>query len=103
MENDYYLKQAYKLKTEADTLNLYENWADSYERTLADQGYVTPKRCAEALSIIVADTSVPSIDEKPTFLSATPERPVPHPISSIGAAISVRWRDKASAQRLGVT
>ena len=38
MENDHYLKQAYKLKTEADTLNLYENWADSYERTLADHG-----------------------------------------------------------------
>ena len=47
MENDHYLKQAYTLKTEADTLNLYENWADSYERTLADHGYVTPKRCAE--------------------------------------------------------
>ena len=62
MENDHYLKQAYTLKTEADTLNLYENWADSYERTLADHGYVTPKRCAEALSRHLTDITAPILD-----------------------------------------
>ena len=62
MENDHYLKQAYKLKTSSDTLNLYENWADSYEQTLATYGYVTPKRCAEALSRHLTDITAPILD-----------------------------------------
>ena len=62
MENDHYLKQAYKLKTSSDTLNLYENWADSYEQTLAIYGYVTPKRCAEALLRHLTDITAPILD-----------------------------------------
>lgn len=62
MENDHYLKQAYQLKTSSDTLNLYENWADSYEQTLAIYGYVTPKRCAEALLRHLTDITAPILD-----------------------------------------
>ena len=50
MADDRFLKQAYRLKTTDDTLDLYQGWADSYEATLREHGYVTPQRCADALS-----------------------------------------------------
>ena len=33
MADDRFLKQAYRLKTTDDTLNLYQGWAGSYEAT----------------------------------------------------------------------
>ena len=50
MADDRFLKQAYRLKTTDDTLDLYQGWADSYDVTLREHGYVTPQRCADALS-----------------------------------------------------
>ena len=50
MADDRFLKQAYKLKTMDDTLDLYKGWANSYDTTLREHGYVTPQRCADALS-----------------------------------------------------
>ena len=50
MADDRFLRQAYRLKTTDDTLNLYQGWADSYDVTLREHGYVTPQRCADALS-----------------------------------------------------
>ena len=62
MTDDRFLKQAYTLKTTDDTLTLYEGWADSYEKTLRAHGYVTPQRCAEALSHHFAETDAPILD-----------------------------------------
>lgn len=62
MTDDRYLKQAYQLKTTDDTLSLYEGWADSYDETLRKHGYVTPQRCAAALSRHLDDPNAPVLD-----------------------------------------
>ena len=62
MGDDQFLKQAYKLKTTDDTLHLYQGWADSYDATLRQHGYVTPQRCAEALSRHMDERDVPILD-----------------------------------------
>ena len=62
MADDRYLKQAYKLKTTEDTLDLYQGWADSYDEALRDHGYVTPQRCAKALTRHLDDHAAPVLD-----------------------------------------
>lgn len=62
MADDRFLKQAYKLETIDDTLNLYKGWADSYDETVRDHGYVTPQRCADALSRHLEDRNAPILD-----------------------------------------
>jgi len=49
MADDQFLKQAYRLKSQQDTLALYEQWAESYDGAVRAHGYVTPQRCAAAL------------------------------------------------------
>ena len=62
MADDRFLKQAYQLKTTDDTANLYEGWADSYDETLREHGYVTPQRCAAALSRHLHNYDAPVLD-----------------------------------------
>lgn len=62
MADDRYLKQAYQLKTTDDTLSLYEGWADSYDETLREHGYVTPQRCVAALSRHFDNHNAPVLD-----------------------------------------
>lgn len=62
MTDDRFLKQAYQLKTTDDTINLYEGWADSYDDTVREHGYVTPQRCAAALSRHLDDLAAPVLD-----------------------------------------
>ena len=49
MADDSFLKQAYQLKNTADTIALYQEWAESYDRSVREHGYVTPGRCVAAL------------------------------------------------------
>lgn len=45
-----------------DTLQLYADWADSYEADVNAYGYVTPDRVAQMLSAHVPDKTLPILD-----------------------------------------
>ena len=46
-----FLDRAYDLKSVDEVRDLYSDWAESYDSNIGDeQGYVTPRRCAEALA-----------------------------------------------------
>ena len=55
---DVYGDDAEKL----EATELYDAWAASYDQEIADNGYVTPKRCAEALAKLVPNLSAPVLD-----------------------------------------
>ena len=61
-ENDGFLRNAYVLETVDDTKNLYRDWAESYDHELRENGYATPRRCAEALAAHVDDRTAPILD-----------------------------------------
>ena len=56
------VKDAYGHKSGAEAVEFYDDWADSYDEELSSLGYVTPKRCAEALIKVGADPSQPILD-----------------------------------------
>ena len=49
MAENTYLKRAYQLCDQFQTKQLYSEWAESYDETMADFDYQTPRRCVEAL------------------------------------------------------
>ena len=57
-----FLKQSYGLETVDKTRALYRDWAASYDDEITENGYQTPRRCAEALSRHCPDTSVKILD-----------------------------------------
>ncbi|MFV2052833.1 class I SAM-dependent DNA methyltransferase [Aliiroseovarius sp. YM-037] len=44
-----FLSKAYELFTSADTRKLYDDWSESYDAEIAENGYQTPDRIADAL------------------------------------------------------
>ena len=48
-EHKNHLKKSYQLESVADTQNFYTDWAATYDAEVMENGYVTPKRCADAL------------------------------------------------------
>lgn len=59
---DTYLDKAYGLETPEDTQALYRDWAATYDAEIAENGYATPGRVAQALHAHVADPSAPVLD-----------------------------------------
>ncbi|MEL6449692.1 MAG: methyltransferase domain-containing protein [Pseudomonadota bacterium] len=57
-----FLDKAYQARDAASTRTLYDDWAASYEAEVAENGYATPARCAEALKAQVSDLSAPVLD-----------------------------------------
>ncbi len=57
-----FLKKAFHAKSVDETERFYDDWADSYEQTHLDMGYLAPKRCAEALAHFAGDKSAPVLD-----------------------------------------
>ena len=57
-----FLDKAYGPRDAVGTEKLYDKWADSYEAELGENGYVTPRRCAQALAKFSSDTSRPILD-----------------------------------------
>lgn len=49
------LAGAYKISSPEDAKPFYDDWSERYEAEVAENGYATPKRCAEALAAHVAD------------------------------------------------
>ena len=57
-----FLDKAYQARDAASTRALYDDWAASYEAEVAENGYATPARCAEALKAHVDDLTAPVLD-----------------------------------------
>ena len=47
--NNPFLNRAYQLKNHDDTQSMYSDWADSYDQTMRDHDYQSPRRIVEAL------------------------------------------------------
>lgn len=45
-----FLRHAYSLKEGETPADFYDRWADTYDSEIAENGYATPRRCAEALA-----------------------------------------------------
>lgn len=56
------LAHAYAISSPEEAKPFYDDWAQAYESEVAAHGYVTPKRCAEALASYATDRSQPIMD-----------------------------------------
>ncbi len=57
-----YLEQVYSLSTPAETRALYDEWAETYDAEIMDNGYATPLRVARALAAQVKNLDRPVLD-----------------------------------------
>ena len=62
MTKNLFLKRAYRLKNQQDTLSMYGDWAATYNQTMKDHDYQSPQRIVEALLRHCADKSVAIFD-----------------------------------------
>lgn len=60
--SDGFLNNVYGARDDASTRALYDAWSQSYEEEVANNGYATPGRCAEALASFTEDFSAPILD-----------------------------------------
>ncbi|KIC11261.1 methyltransferase type 11 [Leisingera sp. ANG-M1] len=60
--SEKFLDKAYSLETPEATLEHYNQWAASYDAEIAENGYATPGRIAEALAQFQTDLSEPVLD-----------------------------------------
>ncbi len=59
---DRFLDKVYTARTADETRDLYDDWSASYEAEVAENGYATPGRCADALAQCMSDKSAPILD-----------------------------------------
>jgi len=57
-----FLTSVYDLATPDETRKLYDEWSDSYDDEIMDNGYATPERVARALAAQVRDLHAPILD-----------------------------------------
>ncbi len=57
-----FLVHAYDLEDAESTRAFYDDWARSYDEEIRDNGYATPRRCAEALASVARDKTLPLLD-----------------------------------------
>ncbi|MEM9063159.1 MAG: methyltransferase domain-containing protein [Pseudomonadota bacterium] len=62
MANKSFLDSAYELEDLESTRAFYADWAETYDAEVKSNGYVTPQRCAKALSEAVSDLAAPLLD-----------------------------------------
>lgn len=60
--SEKFLDKAYSLQTTEETQELYNRWAASYEAEVAENGYATPARVADALWDALPDAQAPVLD-----------------------------------------
>ncbi len=60
--SDKFFKDTYGLETPEDTQAHYQNWAATYEDSVAEQGYATPGRVADALWSHLPQAQTPVLD-----------------------------------------
>jgi len=56
------LDYAYKIETPEEAQEFYDEWAGSYDEEVSGSGYITPKRCAEALAVHATLPWAPMMD-----------------------------------------
>ena len=59
---DRFLDKVYTARTADETRALYDDWSASYEAEVAENGYATPGRCAEALAQFMSGKNAPVLD-----------------------------------------
>lgn len=59
---DTFLDKVYTARTPDETRDIYDAWSKSYETEVAENGYATPGRVAEALAGVVDDKSTGVLD-----------------------------------------
>lgn len=57
-----FLNKVYRARGAQETRSLYDDWSASYEAEVAEHGYITPRRCAEALAAHTSDQLAPVLD-----------------------------------------
>lgn len=57
-----FLDKVYEARDAGSTRKLYDDWSASYEAEVAENGYVTPGRCAKALASTMSDKSAAVLD-----------------------------------------
>ena len=57
-----FFDRAYKTTEQSAVTDLYEDWAETYDADVTENGYVTPARCAKALAGQLSDASAPIFD-----------------------------------------
>ncbi|MEM9139460.1 MAG: methyltransferase domain-containing protein [Pseudomonadota bacterium] len=57
-----YLEGVYEMDYSSGTNTLYSEWAASYDEEVSENGYATPRRCAEALAEVAHDRTAPLLD-----------------------------------------
>ena len=62
MTDKTFLDNAYDLPDAKATQSFYDDWAESYDAEIAENGYATPTRCAEALARHLTDPGAPVLD-----------------------------------------
>lgn len=60
--SEKYLDKVYAARDPDAVRALYDDWAASYEAEIAENGYATPGRCAEALRNFTDDATRPILD-----------------------------------------
>ncbi|MEM6308826.1 MAG: methyltransferase domain-containing protein [Pseudomonadota bacterium] len=60
--SDTYLDKVYDARTASETRDLYDSWSQTYDAEVGQNGYATPKRCADALARHVEDRAQPILD-----------------------------------------
>lgn len=60
--SDGFLDKVYNVKGADATRALYDEWSASYEAEVAENGYATPGRSAEALASAMGDLTCPILD-----------------------------------------
>ena len=57
-----FLDRVYEAKTPEGARDLYDEWSATYEAEVAENGYATPLRVAEALAAALPDRAAPVLD-----------------------------------------
>jgi predicted TPR repeat methyltransferase len=57
-----FLDSVYNLDTASDVEDFYDDWAETYDAEVTDNGYLTPSRCADALWQFLPDPEAKILD-----------------------------------------
>ncbi|MEO1312389.1 MAG: class I SAM-dependent methyltransferase [Pseudomonadota bacterium] len=61
-EEERFLDAVYALETSEDTREFYDNWSQTYDAEVTENGYASPGRVADALAQFVPDQAKPILD-----------------------------------------
>jgi len=99
-EKQGFLHNAYRVETIDETRDFYSDWSKTYDQEITENGYVTPRRCAEALAQFAQDKAVDVLDVGcGTGLSGVALKEVGF-LNIDGSDLSPEMLEKAAARKL---